>query len=325
MSRIYEALQRADMERKGALPAAQDTPQYVASIPPVEAEVTNIVEPEVAPQVEAPVRIVAEADLDKIRLHPWTPFMDSFPTLADRGAAVEQFRALRTRIFQCRYEAPLKTILVSSGMPGEGKTFVTMNLALSLARNSVNQVNNILLIDGDLRRPTVHTLLGAPNEPGLSEYLAGDVELHQILQRASNPELVETNGLKSISNITFIPAGKCGDNASDVVSNRRIVELIDALSPHFDWILVDSPPVLAVTDAVELARAADGVLLVARGEKTPFDVARRAQIAFGKSRVLGFVLNDVKDAPFGEGGYYYYGAGDSNKAAESQVSKRRNG
>ena len=112
------------------------------------------------------------------------PSPASFPTLADRGAGVEQFRSLRSHIYQARYEAPLKTILVASGMPSEGKSFVAANLAMSLARNSIN---NILLIDGDLRRPTLHNLLGAPNTPGLSDYLAGTADLNDIMQRDRSP------------------------------------------------------------------------------------------------------------------------------------------
>ena len=258
MSRIYEALQRADRERKAA-PAPENN---------------RFGEPPVIPGIEEPPPADAVVVLGDIAQHPWTPSLAFFPTLADRGAGVEQFRGLRSRIYQARYEAPLKTILISSGIPSEGKSFVAANLAMTLARNSVN---NILLIDGDLRRPTLHNLLGAPNLPGLSEYLAGTAELNAIMQRDRSPKTVEAASVGRISNLTFIPAGKCGDNSSELVANHRIEELVAAVSPHFDWILIDSPPVLAVTDAVDLARAADAVLLVARGASTPYDVAQRAQ------------------------------------------------
>ena len=181
---------------------------------------------------------------------------------------------------------------------------------MSLARNSVN---NILLIDGDLRRPTLHSLLGAPNEPGLSEYLAGTAELNAIMQRDRNSKTVETASVGSVSNLTFIPSGKCGDNSSELVANHRIEELIATVSPHFDWILIDSPPVLVVTDAVELAHAADAVLLIARGGSTPYDVAQRTQAIFSNSRILGFVLNDVdvEDAPHRGSYYHYYGGSEA--------------
>jgi protein-tyrosine kinase len=290
MSRIFEALQRADLERKTA-PAAGDNQ---VTVPEVMAGVEEI------PQAQADI------ELESITQHRWRPSIASLPTLADRGAGVEQFRSLRSHIYQARYEAPLKTILISSGMPSEGKTFVAANLAMSLARNSVN---NILLIDGDLRRPTLHSVLGAPDGPGLSEYLAGIAEVKDILQRNSSSKAADSNGVDSLSNLTFIPAGKCGDNSSELVANHRIEELIAAVSPQFDWILIDSPPVLAVTDAVELAHAADAVLLIAREANTTYTVAQNTQAIFSSSRILGFVLNDVKEAPHDGYSYYNYPGG----------------
>jgi len=306
MSRIYEALQRAELERK----AAQ------------VSEIKLDAEPMAIPGIEEPPMAGGGVLLGDIAQHSWELSIPSFPTLVDRGAAVEQFRSLRSRVQQARYEAPLKTILISSGMPAEGKTFVAANLAMSLARNSVNR---ILLVDGDLRRPTIHCLLGAPNTPGLSEYLAGTVELNDIMQRDRSTKTVEPATARSISNLTFIPAGKCGDNSSELAANHRIEKLVAALSPHFDWILIDSPPVLAVTDAVELARAADGVLLVARAEHTPFDVAQRAQAAFSNSRILGFVLNAVKDTPPSGAYNYYYGSEESGDNATRGKDKRKKG
>jgi len=148
MSRIFEALQRAEVERKTSQLSEEE---------PFITE--GFLSDQEDPQSDEPGVV-----LEDIVRHAWTPSIASFPTLANRGAGVEQFRSLRSRIYQARYEAPLKTILISSGLPSEGKSFVAANLAMSLARDSVN---NILLIDGDLRRPTLHSLLGAPNEPGL--------------------------------------------------------------------------------------------------------------------------------------------------------------
>jgi capsular exopolysaccharide synthesis family protein len=303
MSRIYEALQRADRERA----AAQGS------------DSTHVAEPAIAFAIDEPPPTKIEVALDKVSQYPWKPNALSFPTLEDRGAGVEQFRGLRSRVYQARYEAALKTVLVCSGMPGEGKSFVAANLAMSLARNSVN---NILLIDGDLRRPTLHNLLGAPNVPGLSEYLSGIAQLNEVLQRDSNSKAGDTASGGALSNLTFIPAGKCGDNSSELVANHRIEELVATLSVHFDWIIIDSPPVLAVTDAVELARSADAVLLVARGARTPFDVAQRTQAAFSNSRILGFVLNAVKNPPRRGSYYYYYSNQDSGSENKQRREKR---
>jgi capsular exopolysaccharide synthesis family protein len=197
----------------------------------------------------------------------------------------------------------MKTLLIASGMPGEGKSFVAANLAMTLARNSIH---NILLIDGDLRRPTLHTLLGAPNTVGLSNYLEGHAEMTEIMQRDSGHGKSVGDGAGSIANLTFISSGKTSDSSSELVANHRIEELIRTVAPHFDWIVIDAPPVLAVTDAVELGRAADAILLVARAASTPFEVAQRAKEAFGSSRILGFVLNDIKRAPAAGSGSYNY-------------------
>jgi len=290
MSRIHEALQRAYRER-GKLPVSEDH---------------QVAELTVASVAEAPPLVKPELVLENIAHYPWKPNTVAFPTLTDRGASVEQFRRLRSHVYQAHSEAPLKSILVASGMPSEGKSFVAANLAMSMARNSVN---NILLIDGDLRRPTLHSLLGAPNTPGLSDYLQGAVGLIDIMQRFRSPKTTRDAGADIISNLTFIPSGKSSDNSSELVANHRIEELIATVSPHFNWIVIDSPPVLAVTDAVDLARAADAVLLVAREATTRYDVAQRAQAAFSNSRILGFVLNAAKEAPRKNSydyGYYYY-------------------
>lgn len=302
MSRIYEALQRAELDRKGAPDPVDD--RFVAS--------TTLTEP------EEPVA-QNELDLNRVARHPWRPNMMSLPTLAERGEAVEQFRSLRSHIYQLRYQSALKTILVSSGTPSEGKSFVTANLAISLARNNER---NVLLIDGDLRRPTVHKLFGGPNAPGLSEFLSGSADVTEVMQRNVEVGVNENQGVRDLSNLTLITAGTSGQNSLELVGNHRIEMLVEAVTPHFDWILIDSPPVLAVTDAVDLARAADGVLLVARGTSTPFDIAQRTQQAFANSRILGFVLNAVKDAP--KGGYYYnyYGYHDSSDPKRRKDKRR---
>jgi protein-tyrosine kinase len=286
MSRIYEALQRADRERKTGTIAESDL----------------IVEPIALAEVAELPSVDGEFTYERIAPQPWQPSQNALPTLAERGPGVEQFRALRSRIYQARYEAPLKTILISSGLPSEGKSFVSSNLAVSLARSGVNK---ILLIDGDLRRSSLHSLFGASNEVGLSDYLAGNAELSEIMQRQHGMEMTDGASGDGLANLTIVSAGKTSDSSSELIANHRFKEMIDTLSPHFDWILIDSPPVLAVADAVELAHSADAVLLVAREGSTPFEVAQRTQATFNSSRILGFVLNDVKHAPR-QGTYYNY-------------------
>jgi capsular exopolysaccharide synthesis family protein len=302
MSRIYEALERAESEREGTSALEQEQVKRTTGTSPVED-----------PPVAENSRL-----FDTIACHPWKPSKSFLPTLADTGVAIEQFRSLRSSIYQIRDQIPLKTVVISSGMTAEGKTFVAANLAISLARNNERPV---LLIDADLRRPAIHKLLGIGETPGLMQYLAGEAEPAEILQRDAGGEITDARGAHAISNIGFIPAGYGSDHAPELVGNHRIEELIAWVSPHFSWIIIDSPPVLAVTDAVDLARAADGVLLVARGATTKFDIAQRAQAAFSNSRVLGFVLNAVKNAPR-SGSYYYYYRGE--RADETPKTSRIN-
>jgi capsular exopolysaccharide synthesis family protein len=290
MSYIYEALLRAERERQSNPSSLED--QAVAPAPNEGISAY--------PPVQSPVAT------ESIAQHHWKPFAPSFPTLAKHGRGLEQFRSLRSHIYQARNETPLKTILISSGMPSEGKSFVTANLALSLARNSSNQ---ILLIDGDLRRPSLNHLLGAPNEVGLSDYLAGTAELHAVMQRCLGSNSNDGSSVPDLANLTFIPTGTLHENASELITNQRIKELISRVSGSFDWILIDSPPVLVFSDAVDLARAVDAVLLVVRGAQTTYEVAQRAKSSFSNARILGVVLNDIKNPPRRESyyNYYYYG------------------
>lgn len=314
MSKIYEALLRAELERtattgdpaNGAAVAVQDL-----LIPQEEREYTSDAEAaesifvDETPSVQIPEASVVTLQTDHIVEKPWTPILSALPALEERGPGVEQFRSLRSHVSEFREQKPMKTILVSSGLPGEGKSFVTLNLALSFSRHKGNRV---LLIDGDMRRSSLHKVLGAPREPGLAEYLSGEAELLDVMQRPRPPAgVVFPPGLSSL---TFIGGGRDADKAGDLAANSRFAELVEAVSPSFDWVIVDSSPVNLVSDAVSLARSCDGVLLVCREGVTRFKTAQQAQAQFKSANVLGFVLNAVHRLPKGD----YYGSYDSYKA-----------
>jgi protein-tyrosine kinase len=321
MSRIYEALQKAESERKlerretePRLPEHPVSAAIGAAAAVAEPEDAVFTEPRFTeppmvtePYAEPPAyRVVAgeSLDLSKIPAHPWALSLPQLPALLERGPAVEQFRSLRSRIFELRDISPLKTILVSSGMPQEGKSFVSTNLALSLARHKNSKV---LLIDGDMRRYTLHQILGCESHPGLADYLAGKASVQEVMQRPEPLQSATAGATQSLPNLCFIAGGNGGDKAADLSGSPRFGELIRLVAPHFDWIIVDSSPVLPVSDAVNLARWCDGVLLVARGGVTKFPTAQRAQSELKASNVLGFVLNAVQDTPE-VGGYYGYDA-----------------
>lgn len=309
MSRIYEALQRADFDKGSGHQQDLD-----ATVEPAR----------VLEFIEDPQPASADLSLVDIAKQPWSPSTDAIPCLLEQGLIVEQFRSLRSRLLEVRRQSAIKTVLISSGMPSEGKSFVAVNLAVSLARDGASRV---LLIDADLRRPTLHQALAAPRQPGLSEYLASTAGIFEVLQGNGAKDPL----LDGISSLTFIPAGASMDTSSELLTNTRMKDLITSLSPHFEWIIIDSPPVLAVTDAVDIARVADAVLLVAREAHTPFQVAQRAQAAFKQSAVLGIVLNAAKNAhhknSYYYGSYYgsYYGEVDRDNRGNPRKKTRREG
>jgi protein-tyrosine kinase len=314
MSRIYEALQKAESERqqerqeRGPEPLEQPIAAPPLRVAAALAEYdAAVAAAPIASAVDAPPPAVTNGvgiNLSTIVKRPWTLSLAHLPALQERGPSVEQFRSLRSRIFELRDIKPLKSILVSSGLPQEGKSFVSMNLAISLARHKNSKV---LLIDGDMRRYSLHELLGCESNPGLADYLAGKASIDEILQQQAAPTNESGPSAAFLQNLTFIAGGNGGDKAADLSGNPRFGELIKLAEPHFDWIIVDSSPVLPVSDAVNLARSCDGVLLVARGGVTKYPVAQRATAELRSANLLGFVLNAVLDQPQ-VGSYYGYDA-----------------
>jgi protein-tyrosine kinase len=222
-----------------------------------------------------------------------------------QASGTEQFRTLRTRLYQVRETAPLKRILVTSALAGEGKTFVGSNLAQAIAREKERKV---LLIDGDLRSPALHKHLVAPSTPGLSDYLRG---------HASDPEIIQ-HGQEG--NLCFIAAGSPGSDPSELLSNGMLDKLLDRLAPLFDWVIIDSPPCLPVSDANVLAGFCDGVLLVVRAKSTPSAAADKARKELQKRKVIGVVLNAVEESDT-YGAYYGYSHSNENNGKGSASLK----
>src|SRR6266851_7444507 len=154
----------------------------------------------------------------------------------------------------------------------------------------------VLLIDADLRSSRMHQLFGAPSGPGLTDYLRGKAEKDEVIQ----------NGLEG--NLCFIPGGSIVSNPSELLLGDRMKKLLDLVTPVFDWIILDSPPALAVHDASILADLCDGVLFVVKAGETDHRLAEKASSEFRKKNLLGVVLNHAeKDASYG--GYYSGHAG----------------
>src|SRR5262249_25391301 len=209
-----------------------------------------------------------------------------------RGSAVaEAYRVLRTSVLLSTAGQPPKTILVTSAQPGEGKTTTVINTATSLAQLGAS----VLLIDCDLRKPSVHKALGLDKSEGLSTYLSRKVDVEDLIQPLGIP------------NLSVLPSCPDPPNAAELISSAHMKELLRALREKYDHIVIDSPPLINVTDPVILSTMVDGVILVVQGGKSTREVVRRArmELATANAKVFGVVLNNIDLKREGYNDYYY--------------------
>lgn len=221
----------------------------------------------------------------------------------------EAYRMLRTSLLLSRAGAPPKTTLVSSAVPGEGKTTTAANLAVVLASAG----KRVLLIDADLRRPHCHDLFGVGREPGLTEALTGTEEPRALIRRMN------------VDNLYLLTSGATPPNPSELLGSEKMEEILDGLSPQYDCIVIDTAPITLVTDAVVLSNMVDGVLLVAHKRTVRQQVkAALSRLEHAQAKVFGVVLNGV-DFSFGYGGYaspyYMYGYGSNARSGEVSAGK----
>ena len=306
MSRIHEALKKAAQERNAQI-ADRSMPNVVDLS---SEEVRGAILPDTGSSLGERGRFSggpnSEVELfqefAKKCSHPgWKidPRFSVFSNVANSPAGAERFRTLRSRLFQVAATQPIRRLMITSSVPEEGKTFVTANLAQSFARQPECRV---LLIDGDLRASRLHLPFRAPELPGLSDYLRGEADESQITQVGAE------------GNLCLIPGGRSVPNPSELLHGDRMKHLLDRMSSMFDWILLDTPPALAVHDASVLADVCDGVLFVVRAGRTAFEVAEKASAEFRDKNLLGVVLNRVEKQE-SYGGYYY------GYPAEKQASR----
>jgi succinoglycan biosynthesis transport protein ExoP len=215
-------------------------------------------------------------------------FVHTYP----KSAACEAFRNIRTGIDFSHSSNPVKTILISSAGPQEGKTLIAVNLAISMAQAD----NKVLLVDTDMRRSTMHRILKLNNYFGLSDYFKGESELGKLVQDTF------------IENLKCICCGPSPSNPSELLGSIKMKELIEAVRNSFDKIIFDSPPVLSVTDSLVLGKAMDGVIQVVRFGKYPRDMIYQAKQRLQEMeiKVIGVVLNDIDIERSGRYYYPYY-------------------
>jgi protein-tyrosine kinase len=289
MSRVHDALRKAAPENPKAVPPTPSRPIQAAvsqvltaespapgSAPSGDAQIPAVYNPPVA---------AAQPDLEKleeyIRLAPvvqFTPAPDAL--LVDpanpRNAPSEEFRSLRTRLNHLQRSQPLHTLVITSASPGEGKSFTACNLAICQSQLANKRV---LLADFDFRRPSIDKIFGVTGVPGITDYLLGKVHVQDIIHHLAG------------TNLYLIAAGESVPNPLELLNLPECATLLEALRDHFDWVIVDSPPLLFAADGNLLATMADGTILVVRIGETTYDSVTRAMQSLCENNILGVVVN----------------------------------
>lgn len=262
MSRVHDALRRA--EQTGAF--SPKTPR-----PPAEGYHQAVVDS--APDLTNLLEQVEEI--------PFRPTTDSLLIDVSRPheAPMEEFRTLRTRLNHMKTLQPIHSVVVTSASPAEGKSLTAANLALAESHLTGNVT---LLADFDFRRPIVHTLFGTERSPGMTDYLQGKIPLHKAMRRLAGTSLY------------LMPAGEAVMNPLELLNLREVKTLMDRLPQFFNWMIIDSPPLLFAADASLLSTLCHGTLLVVRIGHTTIDSVTRAMQSLCNNNVLGIVVNGAR-------------------------------
>ncbi|MBZ5526379.1 MAG: CpsD/CapB family tyrosine-protein kinase [Acidobacteriia bacterium] len=296
MSRIHDALRKAQKERESSL---QKFPGPVTTIPAdeesgsIESASTHVAERVSGAEAKSSEEFIRFDQLrSRCAKHVWmtNPGLLAFARSNNPNAGAEQFRGLRSRLYLARENKPFRSLLVTSAVAGDGKTYVASNLAQAIAWQSDRRV---LMIDADLRNSNLHKPFGASLGPGLSDYLSG---------KATEFEVLQFGGL---GNLCLIPGGTPVSDPTELIAGERFGKLIERMAPVFEWIIVDSPPILPVSDAGILTRVCDSVLMVVGAGTTSVEDAQRACQAMREKNLLGIVLNRAEQAHAYSGQYPY--------------------
>lgn len=219
--------------------------------------------------------------------------IEELVTVTDaRSASAEAYRTLRTNLIFSQAVQTLRTVLVTSASPGEGKTTTAANLAVSFAHHGMR----VLLVDCDLRRGRLHKIFNVPRDPGMTELVIGQAEAESVIRQTD------------ITGLYVVSSGNLPPNPSELLGGERMRKTLASLSEAFDLIIIDTPPLLAASDGAILATLSDGVVLVLRAGSTESEAAQQAiqQLSGVGARVVGAVLNDPDAKVPTYGGYYHY-------------------
>ena len=293
MSKIYQALEKAGKEREMGLKK---------DFPPIP-------EPRMKREEQETV-VESKIGEGKISNHMLVSFFQP------GSLAAEQFRKLRSHLLRLDIPEPPKTIMVTSATNAEGKTFVAANLAVGIANEFYTHA---LLVDCDLRNPSLAGWFDLPKSKGLSDYLTGNGDPSELIMKTD------------LETLSVIAAGSIQDNPTELIGSKKMETLIQELKrKHNDrYIIFDSTPLLATTESEVLAKLVDGIILVVRAGVTPRETVQQAIRSLEKGKILGVVLNDLNFKStalyaryFGSGSYYYrYGYGPRNSDHKGRWGK----
>lgn len=264
-------------------------------------------------EVRLAIKEKTGGDVDDDRMWRISRMISHF---APKTTAAESYRALRTNINFARLERDIKTIVLTSSSPQEGKTTISINLAIAIAQAG----NKVLLIDGDLRRPVISKIFGIPSQPGITDVILGNFEWHQVVRSITDvmtgkmaiDEIMLTPGL---DNLSIMTCGTIAPNPAELVGTKAIGDILKQANAEYDFVIIDAPPILAATDATIWGTRSDGVIIVYQVGRVARGALKRAktQIDNVKARIIGVVLNGLKaeispDYEYHDKYYYYYGS-----------------
>ncbi len=271
MSRVHDALRRSDPS--GLNPLGRPSAPSRAGQSGAALDLTGL--------------------LEKIETVPYTPSPEASLIDASRPAEApaEEFRSLRTRLNHLQTLQPIHSIVVTSASPAEGKSFTAANLALA---QSHLEGNLTLLCDFDFRRPVLHNLFQIPRSPGATDFLQGKAQLHEVIRRVEG------------TNLYLMPAGEAVLNPLELMNLSEVKTMIDRLPSVFNWVILDSPPLLFAADANLLSTLAHGLLLVVRMGTTTIDSVTRAMGSLCQNNILGIVVNGAQRSELYSKYSYYH-------------------
>jgi protein-tyrosine kinase len=295
MSRVHDALRRA--EQTGTLSAATAPGVLARSMVPPSAN------PIAGPIASTSIRGV----LELVQEIPFNPAPEAHLIDASRPheAPMEEFRTLRTRLNHLQGLQPIHNLVVTSPSPAEGKSFAAVNLALAQSHLTDNFT---LLADFDFRRPIVHSMFQVDRSPGITDYLLGKVKLHEAIKKVAG------------TNLYIMPAGEAVINPLELLNLQEVRTMLDNLPQVFNWVILDSPPLLFAADANLLATLCQGTLLVVRIGTTTVDSITRAMQSLCENNLLGIVVNGARRGEL-YSKYTYYHSYYYSKSDERELKK----